>query len=218
MAIEQTEASRVGFISALACAGFGLAYTAAQIAEWLGWLGSSGGPNASSTPLGIAMLLLPSLLLGPSFVAMIAALHVTIPGPRRVYSIAALAFATIYAVLTGLVYFVQLTLVAPRMAAGDTTGIEVLLFVPYRSFLFAVDLLGYSFMCLSTLFAAAAIWNVGRARSARFWLLLNGLLLPALAFQMLVPQLIWIGAIWAVSFPAAVLQLSRYFRDLDASA
>ena len=35
--------------------------------EWLGWAGSRGGPESVSTPLGIAILLTPSLLLGSSF-------------------------------------------------------------------------------------------------------------------------------------------------------
>jgi len=117
-----------------------------------------------------------------------------------------LAFATVYATLISLVYFVQLTLVGPRIAAGDTAGLEPFLFIPYRSFLFAVDLLGYSFMSLATLAAAFALPAPGRF--ARGALIANGLLMPFLSFQMLVPALIWIAALWALTFPAAMIALA----------
>lgn len=207
---------RTGIAASGACTLLSIAYVAAQLFEWLGILGSTGGPNAVSTPTGIAWLLLPSLLLGPAYVVMIAALHQTAEADRRVHALAALAFAIMYATLTGLVYFVQLTFVAPRLAAGDTSGIELLLFVPYRSFLFAIDLFGYSLMCLSCFFAGLALRGRVGAKAASLALLLNGLILPALALQMFVPQLIWLGALWAILFPAATALLWRFFLALRA--
>lgn len=93
-----------------------------------------------------------------------------------------MAFATAYAVLISFVYFVQLTLITPRIAEGRTSGIEVLPFVPFDSFL-AVDILGYSFMSVATLFSAMVLTGKGVERVARWWLLANGALLPFLAFQ-----------------------------------
>lgn len=209
-------APRIGRAAAAACAGLSLAYVAAQLLEWFGLLGSSGGPESASTPLGLVVLLVPSLLLGPAYMTMTAALHAVVPHERRVCSLAALAFAGAYATLTGLVYFVQLTFVAPQLAAGRGEAIALLLFVPYKSFLFAIDLYGYSLMCASALFAAFALPRGPDARSARLLLLLTGLLLPALAFQMLMPGLIWIGALWAVTFPGAAWALARYFGRLSA--
>lgn len=206
--------ARLGFAAACACALFALAYIGGQLLEWLGLLGSAGGPNAASTALGLALLLTPSLLLGLAFVVLAAALHQLAPAERAAFSQSALAFAIVYATLTGLVYFVQLTLVAPRMASGDVAGLEPFLFLPYRSFLFAVDLLGYSMMSLATLFAAFALPGERKARSARLALLANGLLLPALALQMFWPWLIWIGALWAISFPAAMILIARLMRRI----
>lgn len=205
----------VGMASAAACAVLSLAYVAAQLFEWLGMLGSAGGPGSASTPFGLVLLLLPSLLLGAAYVVLTAALQAIAPPGRTVFGQAALAFAVAYATLTGLVYFVQLTFVAPRLAAGRADDIALLLFVPYESFLFAVDLFGYSLMCASTLFAALAIPRTPHAVPARRFLLLNGLLLPALAFQMLVPELIWIGALWAVTFPVAAGAVFALFRRLE---
>ncbi len=102
---------------------------------------------------------------------------------RRVWSHSAVAFATAYAVLTGLVYFVQLTLVLPRLVRGQTEGIDAFLFVPFDSFLYSVDILGYSFMSVATLFAAKVFPGPGLERLVRLFLTANGLLLPFLALQ-----------------------------------
>ncbi len=202
---------RVGAWSASASALLSTLYVIGQLLEWQGWLGSAGGPESASTPLGIAVLLTPSLLLAGAFATMMAALHQAAPSDRKAISQSALAFATMYATLVSLVYFVQLTLVGPRLAAGDMAGIEFLRFVPYRSFLFAVDLLGYSFMSVATLFAAFALPEIPAARAPRIFLFANGLLLPFIALQMFFPQMIWIAALWAVTFPTATFFVAVMF-------
>ena len=202
----------VGFWSAVLATVFSIAYDLGQIAEWLGWLGSQGGPESGSTPLGLVVLLTPSFLLGSSFLVLTVAIHQVARTDRKVWSQSALAFATAYAVLVSLVYFVQLTLVAPRLAHGDTQGIEMFLFVPFRSFLYAVDLLGYSFMSVATLFMAGVFAGDGLERTARWFLTANGLLLPFIALQMYWHPLIWVAALWAVTFPGATWSLALYFR------
>jgi hypothetical protein len=207
-------ARAVGSWSALSALVLSLAYIVGQLFEWMGQLGSAGGPNASSTAAGIAILLTPSLLLGPAFVVTMAALHAVAPEDRKVFTLAGLAFATMYATLTGLVYFIQLTFVGPRLAAGDTAGIELLLFVPYQSFLFAVDLFGYSLMSAATLIAAFGLPRTPSAAWARAAMVANGAILPFLALQMFVPGLIWPAAAWAITFPASAALLVRLFREL----
>lgn len=206
--------ARLGLAGAMATLAFSLAYIVAQLAEWAGWLGSAGGPESASTAAGIRWLLLPSLLLGSAFLVAMAAFHQAMAERRRAFSLAALAFAVVYATLTGLVYFVQLTFVAPRLEAGDTGQIGLLLFTPYQSFLFAVDLLGYAMMCLSTLLAGLALEG-DQERGLRRALIANGLLFPFLALQMQVPALIFIAALWAVTFPLAMALLARMFWRLS---
>lgn len=203
---------RVGFWSAVLATVFSLVYIVGQLAEWAGWLGSAGGPESASTPLGIVVLLTPSLFLGSSFLVLMVSLHQVAAPDRRVWSHAAVAFATAYAVLTGTVYFVQLTLVTPRMLEGRTAGIEMFLFQPFDSFLYSVDILGYSFMSVATLFAARALAGSGVERRARFWLTANGLLLPFVALQIQFHPLIWIASLWAVTFPASTWSLAVLFR------
>lgn len=205
-------AKTVGFWSALLATAFSLAYGVLQLAEWLGWLGSSGGAESSSTPLGIALLLTPSLFLGSSFLVLVVSIHHLAMPNRQIWSHTAVAFGTAYAVLISTVYFVQLTLVAPRIASGRTEGIEAFLFVPFDSFLYAVDILGYSFMSVATLFAAAVFTGKGLERVVRVFLTANGLLLPFIALQMFFHPLIWIAALWAVTFPGSTLALTLLFR------
>jgi len=206
-------ARALGFWSAVLATAFSISYDLAQIAEWLGWLGSAGGPESGSTPLGIVILLTPSILLGSSFLLLMVCVHELAPPERRVWSRGALAFATMYAVLISLVYFVQLTLVAPRLAEGRMEGIEPFRFVPFDSFLYAVDILGYSFMSVATLLAARVFTGDGLERVARWFLTANGLLVPFLVFQMYFHSLIWVASLWAVTFPGSTWTLALLFRQ-----
>lgn len=207
----------VGFWSAVLATAFSLAYVVAQLAEWAGMLGSQGGPESSSTPLGIVVLLTPSLFLGSAFLVLVVAIHHVAPAERKIWSHLAVAFATAYCVLISVVYYVQLTLVGPRLAQGRTAGIEAFLFVPFDSFLYAVDILGYSFMSVATLFAARVFAGGGLNRVVRLFLTANGLLLPFLALQMYYHPLIWVASLWAVTFPGSTWALAVFFRRAEAS-
>ena len=208
----------VGFWSAVLATVFSITYDVGQLAEWFGWLGSGGGAENSSTPLGLVILLTPSLLLGSSFLVLMVAVHQITPQERRVWSHAAVAFATIYTALISINYFVQLTWVAPRLARGQIAGLEAFLFKPFDSFLYAVDLLGYGFMSLATLFAANVFTGKGLERVARVFLIANGLLIPFITLQMYVHGLIWIAALWAVTFPGSTWSLAILFRRAGATA
>lgn len=207
----------VGYWSAVLATVFSVTYSVVQIAEWLGLLGSQGGPESASTLLGLVLLLTPSLFLGSAFLVLVVSIHYLAPPERKIWSHAAIAFATAYAVLISIVYFVQLTLVAPHLARGQIQGIEVFLFVPFDSFLYAVDILGYSFMSVATLFAAMVFTGRGLERVVRLFLLANGLLLPFLALQMYFHSLIWIAALWAVTFPGSTWSLAILFRRATTS-
>ena len=177
-------------------------------------LGSAGGPESSSTPLGIYVLLTPSLLLGSSFLVLVAALHQASAAERKVWSLSAFGFATIYAALISINYYVQLAWVGPRLASGRVEGMEPFLFVPFDSFLYAVDILGYSFMSLATLCAARVVTGSGHERLVRWFLVANGFVLPFLLFQMYVHSLIWIAAIWAITFPGSTWSLAVLFKRM----
>ena len=208
----------IGFWSAVFATVFSITYVIGQLAEWLGWLGSGGGPENASTPLGLVVLLTPSLFLGTAFLLVTVSIHQLASPDRKIWSHAAVVFATMYTVLISINYFVQLTWVTPRLAAGRTAGIEQFLFVPFDSFLYAVDILGYSFMSVATLFAAMVFTGEGVQKVARWFLISNGLLLPFIALQMYWHSLIWIAALWAVTFPGAVWSIAVVFHRTETSA
>lgn len=207
----------VGFWSALLATAFSVTYVVGQIAEWLGMMGSGGGAENASTPFGLFILLTPSLFLGSSFLVLAVSIHYVSSPDRKIWSHAAVVFATAYAVLISINYFVQLTWVAPRLAAGQTQGIEPFLFTPFDSFLYSVDILGYSFMSVATLFAARVFTGRGLERVVRVFLTANGLLLPFIALQMYVHWLIWIAALWAVTFPGSMWSLAILFRRMGTT-
>lgn len=98
----------VGVWSAVLCTVFSLAYVLAQLGEWAGLLGSAGGPHSRSTTLGLVVLLTPSLLLGVSFVALTVSIHYYAERSDRIWSHLGVAFASMYATLISIVYYVQL--------------------------------------------------------------------------------------------------------------
>jgi hypothetical protein len=213
MNVQLSQSTRaVGFWSAVLATTFSIVYDIGQVAEWLGLLGSGGGPESASTPLGLVVLLTPSLFLGSAFLVLMVSVHQAASPERKIWSQSALAFATVYAVMISINYYVQLAWVAPRLAAGRTQGLEPFLFTPFDSFLYAVDILGYSFMSLATLFAAQVFRGRGLERVARGCLLANGLLIPFIALQMYVHWFIWIASLWAVTFPASTWSLALLFR------
>lgn len=200
---------RWGAISGLAAAVLALIYVVGQLAEWAGWLGSGGGPESISTALGIYVLLTPSLLLGPAFVVLAACVFAASPPERRAAAASALVFASGYATLTGLVYFVQLTFVAPRLSSAEVAVVPFR-FTPFASFLYSADLLGYSWMSLSCGFMAFAL-PPGAARAAKAALVGTALVFPFLVLQFVWRDLIYIAAAWAGTFPAAAGLLAAWF-------
>lgn len=211
VANKTTSINLVGFWSAALATIFSITYVTGQLAEWSGLLGSKGGPESESTPIGLVILLTPSLLLGPCFVVLMACIHHMAAPDKKLWSHIALVFATAYAILTGLVYFVQLSFVAPRIVRGETQGIEILIFEPFNSFLYAIDIFGYSFMSLATLFAAVVFNKNGLERTIRLFLFANGFLLPFIALQMFFHPLIYVASLWAITFPGSTLCLAFLF-------
>lgn len=214
--IHDNSVRRTGLWSAVLCTVFSLTYVIAQLGEWLGLLGSAGGPHSRSTSFGLAILLTPSLLLGVSYVVLTVSIHYVAEASAKIWSHIAVALATIYATLISIVYYVQLAFVLPRMARGQTDDIKLLILEPFDSFLYAVDVYGYSLMSLSTLFAAAVFKSNGIERWIRRALIANGCLIPFLAFQMYCPPLIWGGSLWAITFPTAAWLLAVYFKRMKA--
>jgi len=192
---------RFGYWASIAAAIASIAYGIPQLMQVAGLL---------PTPLDRILIFAPSLLLAPCFVLTMAAVHAAAPRAKSVWSLSALALAVMYGVMACIVYVTQLSVVIP----GEQAGRDVAAFAccDQGRFLTGVDLTGYTLMSLSTLFAAPLYPARGPGAAARVWLILNGVLAPALILQVAAPWLIAVGALWLVTFPAAMIALAMDFR------
>ncbi len=97
-----------------------------------------------------------SILIALSVVVMMAAFYDLTRENDRIFGLLALAAAVIYAPLCIGTYFLQLSAVAsnPLNLSGEV--LKAITFKP-GSPIFAIDMLGYAFLCLSTLAAGFAL-------------------------------------------------------------
>ncbi len=158
------------------------------------------------------LIFAPSLALAPAFVLTMVAVHETASAAKRIWSLAALALAIMYGVMACIVYVTQLGVVIPHDLRGDGGRYALLACCGAGQFMTGVDLLGYTLMSLSTLFAAPVFAGAGLRRTIWLWLLANGVLAPFLIGQLAYPQLIYVGALWLVTFPVSMLLLALFFR------
>lgn len=97
---------------------------------------------------------------------LMAAIHQQAAAPKRIWSLLGAVFAVIYAVLVDIVYYVQLVVtkigvggaaintgVAAGGVSASASALQQFTYTPGTAF-FALDMLGYGFMCLSTWLAA----------------------------------------------------------------
>lgn len=75
----------------------------------------------------------------------------------------------------------------------------------------AVDCRGYFFMSLST-FSAAFAFNDEANKWLYRGLLYNGLLMPVLVLAFFFPVFYYVGALWMITFPLAMINAARLFR------
>jgi hypothetical protein len=209
----QSTAWKIGLWSAVLASIFSIAYDIGQIAEWIGLMGSGGGPENDSTWYGLVVLLVPSLFLGISFVVLMSTVHHQSLTERKIWSQIGLTFAIMYGTLICMNYFIQLTLVAPALYRGHVPAhVQPFLFHVFNSFIYSVDLLGYSFMSLSTLFAAFVFTGLGVERTTRWFMIANGVIVPFVALQTFYHPLIWVATLWAVTLPGSTISLAVLFR------
>lgn len=197
-AVGEGGAARLGYWASVGAVATSVGYGIPQILQVAGLL-----PD----PVDRILIFAPSLALAPCFVLALAAAYEGAPAPLRPARLAALALALLYAAFVSLVYVNQLGVIIPRDMAGTGQGHALFACCGFREPMTAIDLLGYSYMSLATLFLGATY------RGALRWaLLLNGLLALPVFLQLFWPALIWLASPWLVLFPVAMALLARAFR------
>jgi hypothetical protein len=201
MGPKASNIQKIGYWSSFLTTVFSISYAVLQIAVAL---------ELFVSPWDQIALFVPSLFLASSFLVLNVCIYHYASEERKIWGHIGLAFAALYAILVSTVYFVELTVVIPRIFQGNTDEIALLLF-QQGSFMVAVDGLGYSFMSLSTLFAAQVFQGGKLERWTRLALIANGLLSPVILLAVIYPVLIIIGALWLVTFPLSAILLWRIF-------
>jgi hypothetical protein len=130
---------------------------------------------------------------------------------RKVFSLVGLSFAIIYATLIGVNYFIQLTFV--RQSTFDVSVFDM---TNNQSMMWVIEVLGYFFMGLSTLFAAP-VFGKGKIEGLVRWLfVVNGILgiLTPIAYALSLPMEILLGGliVWDIVMPLATASLAYLFR------
>ena len=150
-------------------------------------------------------------MLTISFLVVMACIHCYAPEERKVFSLVGFSFAIIYAALISVNYFIQLTFV--RQSTFDVSIFEM---TNSQSMMWVIEVLGYFFMGLATLFAAP-IFKSGKIESVIKWLFVtNGILgiLTPIGYGLNLPIEILLGGliIWDIVMPISTASLAILFR------
>ena len=130
---------------------------------------------------GDYLWLVPGLLLAPTIVVLMACIHAYAPEARKTYSRIGLSFAVAYAVVILVDYFLQLTVVAPSLQAGETDGLSLFTQYDPHGLFIALEALGYSMLTFALLFAAP-VFTGGPVERMTRWLFGLSFVLAVVAF------------------------------------
>jgi hypothetical protein len=201
--------TRLGFWSALVALVAAVLYSLAQIV-------SPPLIPLLAFPWSDVLIIAPSLVIPLALVVALHCLDARTTGERSVWSRTAVSFATMYGVLVGAVYIVQLAAVIPARIRGHGADVAVVaLSAPWVQ---AVDALGYGLMSVAFLCAARAVSPHGPGRAARWAFLAHGLLAPFVVLPLWLPPFLAVGALWFVTGPAALFCLMRLFQHDRAAS
>jgi hypothetical protein len=216
----------IGFLAAivatLGAVGFAVGIVLNIIAiPGSGWTGDIQAYASSYSTLAMAVTVVPSLLIVPAFVALLATYHGMVPTGKKPIVLIALAFAAVYAATVGTNYFLQLTVVRENLVAGSTTGMALFAMPNTHSIFWAFEFLGYFWQGVAAGFLALALGS-GRLEQLIRWLLaavfaagLLGILASVLGVTSFTNPLMIVGtAPWLVAFPLATAVCAVQLRRL----
>lgn len=217
---------QLGFWSAFASALFGFGYGLAVIIMVISNLSSgetaAGWQGIEAYQLSFRSILLlplyPSLLLAPTFAALMVCVHYYATLAKRIWSHIALVYTVIYAGMALINYTTQLMSVQRALVSGETDGLSMLVFGnPHAIFWSLVS--AYVFMNVAMLFAAPVFSGGRLERWINRLFLLNGLSVIITIASLLVdnPFVFLLGSlvIWCPLFTAANALVVVLFNRID---
>jgi hypothetical protein len=116
----------------------------------------------------------PAVLMAPLFFVVVACIHHYAAPHKRVFGQIALSFAVISATALTVDYFIQLAVMQPSLLKGEVEGLSLFSqYNPHGVFI-ALEDVGYLFMGVAFLFAAAALDRRERLQRATQFLFVTG--------------------------------------------
>ena len=150
-------------------------------------------------------------LLTLSFLVVMACIHFYASDEKKVFSLVGLSFAVIYATLISMNYFIQLTFV--RQSTFDVSMFDM---TNTHSMMWVIEVLGYFFLGLSTLFAAPVFGSSKVERLVKWLFIANGILgiLTPIGYALNLPIEVLLGGliVWDIVMPLATASLAYLFR------
>jgi hypothetical protein len=116
-----------------------------------------------------------SIMIAPSFLIVLCCILFVKNEQKRLWIVLSIVFGIIYAVYCMVNYYLQLTFVRVNDMMLNEEIIKAFRFVP-GSALFAQDMLGYSFLCISCLFLFPAFKDGVLEKYIRIGLIINGIM------------------------------------------
>jgi len=214
----------VGAVTGVLLAVWAVWFTVAFV-PWINGLGEWNGIEAYAAafePGPYLAWVVPSLLLALTFATFWAAVHVSTPGERRVWSLLGFGFATAYGAILGANYFVLATFVPQSIAAGATEGLDLFVVGSPYSVTGTLEGVGYGLMGLAMLFGGLAFGGGRLAVWVRRLFVLNGaaslvgvVVLGAAGHVPAAEAVSFLSlGVWALTFPVATVLGAVHFRRL----
>jgi hypothetical protein len=175
-------AYRIGFWSAAASTALGILYFIIIVVSMATGQFTFPPPDWLQLSAGII-----SLVVCPLLVVMFVSLYAITSSEMKVYSLAALAFAVLFAMSVSTNRFSQLGVVRQGLAAGNTEGIGWFMAYGDFSVMLGMEFMGWAWFLSMGMLCAAPLFSNGRLQKwlRGFMLLYGGLgLLAAVGFLM----------------------------------
>jgi len=163
------------------------------------------------------------IIFGPLFIVLLNSIHEYARGEQKILTRISICFGIIFAVLTGVSYFIQLSVVRLNISKGYLEGLEHLIQTNPASVILAVNVLGWSlFFGLSSLFVAP-VFSGGRLEKViKFSFLANGVFCILGGIGFVLDNVLLVGLSLNLGMGAAVtvltISLSVLFRRIERTS
>ncbi len=123
----------------------------------------------------------PAMVLTLLYVVFFVSIHFYAEEKRKFYSLTALIFASLSALILVTDYFIQVSVIQPSLINGESDGISILTQYNPHGLFIALEELGYIFMSISFLFIAFAFAKTSKSEKAVRWVFITGFVLTIIS-------------------------------------